>query len=59
MQDPTNEQLTCSQAIDALILSLPEMGSIYYALANGWYLGQMGDYATCHGEATNGQFVLA
>lgn len=35
------------------------MGSLYYALANGWYLGQMGDYATCHGEATNAQFVLA
>jgi len=36
---PVPESLNCDQAMDELLLRLPEFGSIFYALVNGWYLG--------------------
>ena len=36
---PVANDLNCDQAIDELLLRLPEFGSIFYALVNGWYLG--------------------
>lgn len=34
------------------------MGSIWYILFNGWYLGAWGDYGSCLADATYGQYVL-
>ena len=36
---PVKDNLNCDEAIDQLLLKLPDMGSVYYALLNGWYLG--------------------
>ena len=36
---PVSESLNCDHAIDELLLRLPDMGSLFYALVNGWYLG--------------------
>ena len=35
------------------------MGSVFYALVNGWYLGQWADYSSCLNAANNSQYVLA
>ena len=51
--------LTCDQAIDELILRIPQFGSVFYALVNGWYLGQWADYSSCLSDATDSQFVMA
>jgi len=56
---PVAANLNCDQAIDELLLRLPEFGSIFYALVNGWYLGQWADYSSCLGDATDSQYVLA
>lgn len=32
---------------------------MFYVLVNGWYLGQLGDYASCRVSTTNGQYILA
>jgi hypothetical protein len=56
---PVPDTLNCDQAIDELLLRLPEFGSIFYALVNGWYLGQWADYSSCLGDATDSQYVLA
>lgn len=51
--------LTCDQAIDELLLRLPDIGSIFYALVNGWYLGEWADYSSCLADAADSQYVLA
>ena len=57
--DPTNPDYNCDEAIDALIMQLPSMGTVLYVLFNGWYLGQWADYSSCLRDATNSQYVLA
>jgi hypothetical protein len=37
--DVNSNALNCDQAINELILRLPDFGSVFYALLNGWYLG--------------------
>jgi len=32
---------------------------LFYALVNGWFLGQWGDYGSCLMDTTNGTYVLA
>ena len=56
---PVKDDLNCDEAIDQLLLNLPDMGSVYYALLNGWYLGQWADYATCLVAAADSQYILA
>ena len=36
---PVPDNLNCDWAMDELLLRLPEFGSIFYVLVNGWYLG--------------------
>jgi hypothetical protein len=36
---PVSDDLNCDQAIDELLLRLPDFGSIFYAIVNGWYIG--------------------
>jgi len=50
--------ISCDEAIDNLLLDLPNMGSIFYAIINGKYLGVWGDYTSCKLDATNGTYVL-
>lgn len=57
--DPEDSSLSCDDAINALILQLPAAGSIFYAITNGWYLGQWADYTSCITDATNSHYVLA
>lgn len=49
----------CDQAIDNLLLQIPSFGSLFYALLNGWYLGQWADYSSCLADATDSQYILA
>jgi len=35
------------------------MGSLFYALVNGWYLGQWADYSSCLAAASDSQYILA
>ena len=42
-----------------MLLQLPSFGSLFYALLNGWYLGQWADYSSCLADATDSQYVLA
>ena len=44
---PDLTELSCNDAINKLIFELPKFGSMFYALANGLYFGQYGDYASC------------
>jgi hypothetical protein len=53
------QDMTCDEITNALILDLPSMGSVFYFLVNGWYLGQLGDYASCRVSTTEGQYLLA
>jgi len=32
---------------------------MFYALLNGWYLGQWADYSSCISDATDSQYILA
>ena len=57
--DKMPKGLNCDQAMDEILLQLPSFGSIFYALMNGWYLGQWADYASCMADATAGQYILA
>ena len=57
--EPFDDSLNCDQAMDALLLRLPEFGSFFYMLVNGWYLGQWADYSSCLSDATDSQYVLA
>jgi hypothetical protein len=45
--------------VNHLILDFPAMGSVYYLLVNGAYLGELGDYSSCRISTTNGQYMLA
>lgn len=56
---PIDPSLNCDQAIDELLLRLPDFGSAFYALLNGWYLGQWADYSSCLTNAADSQYVLA
>ncbi len=42
-----------------MLLKLPDVSSLFYALVNGWYLGQWADYSSCLTDAANSQYVLA
>jgi hypothetical protein len=52
--DAGDTNLSCDDAMNQLILQLPSPGSIFYALMNGWYLGQWADYSTCLADTNNG-----
>ena len=56
---PVPDNLNCDESIDELLLKLPDMGSVFYALVNGWYLGQWADYSSCLVAAADSQYVLA
>jgi len=58
-RQPVSDDLNCDQAMDELLLRLPDLGSIFYGLLNGWYLGQWADYASCLQAAADSQYVLA
>lgn len=47
-------EVSCDEAIDNLILGVPNLGSLFYVILNGWYLGQWGDYEACNGDVTEG-----
>lgn len=57
------QNLTCDQAIDRLYSNIVDpnqiMGSLFYLLVNGWYLGNWGDYGSCLADATDSQYILA
>lgn len=57
--EPIPEGINCDQAIDELLLRIPNFGSLFYALLNGWYLGQWADYSSCLMDASDSQYVLA
>ena len=57
--DVQSDALNCDQAIDELLLRLPDIGSLFYALVNGWYLGEWADYSSCLADAADSQYVLA
>ena len=57
--EPITEGLNCDQAIDEHLLRLPDIGSIFYALVNGWYLGEWADYSSCLADAKDAQYVMA
>jgi hypothetical protein len=56
---PVSDDLNCDQAIDELLLRLPDFGSIFYAIVNGWYIGQWADYSSCLSDAADSQYLLA
>ena len=58
-KEPISDDLNCDHAIDELLLRLPDFGSLFYALVNGWYLGQWADYSSCLADATDSQYLLA
>lgn len=51
--------LSCDYVVNQLILHITQFKSIFYFLVNGWYLGQLGDYASCRTFTNNGQYILA
>ena len=51
--------MSCDEVVNKLILHITQFKSIFYFLVNGWYLGQLGDYASCRTFTNNGQYVLA
>jgi hypothetical protein len=53
------ENLSCSQAINKIITEFPAPGSFFYLLNNGLYLGEYGDYSSCHVACTEGMYMLA
>lgn len=57
--EPVDDSLNCDQAIDELLLRLPDFGSVFYALVNGWYIGQWADYSSCLSDASDSQYLLA
>ena len=48
----TNWNVNCSTAINQLLTDATNMGTLFYALLNGLYLGQWGDYESCLVDAT-------
>jgi hypothetical protein len=59
-EKPLLAEMSCNDAIDQLLADAANfnMGSIFYVLLNGWYLGSWGDYTSCVSDATFGQYVL-
>ena len=57
--DLSDPSMSCDQVVNELILHITQFKSIFYFLVNGWYLGQLGDYASCRTFTNNGQYVLA
>ena len=57
--DISLDSLTCDEITNMLILDLPAPSSFFYFLVNGWYLGQLGDYASCGVSTNDGQYILA
>ena len=57
--DISNPDLSCDYVVNQLILHITQFKSIFYFLVNGWYLGQLGDYASCRTFTNNGQYILA
>ena len=49
---------SCSEAVSAILSNLPNTGSLYYILVNGWYMSEWGDYSTCLADATDAQYVF-
>lgn len=41
------QNMPCDQSIDNLLLDITNLGTLFYALGNGKYLGGWGDYDTC------------
>jgi len=58
-EDPSLDSLTCSEMVNHLLAEFPAPGTVYYALVNGLYLGEYGDYASCRVSTTNGNYILA
>lgn len=56
---PIGDDLNCDQAIDEHLLRLPDIGSLFYPLVNGWYLGEWADYSSCLADAQDSQYVMA
>ena len=52
--DLSDPNMTCDQVVNELILHITQFKSIFYFLVNGWYLGQLGDYASCRTFTNNG-----
>ena len=44
--DPALDDLSCDEMVNHLILNF-DFHAAFYFLVNGWYLGQLGDYASC------------
>jgi hypothetical protein len=60
-EKPLLESMTCDQAISVLYGNIGTnltMGSIFYSLLNGYYLGSWGDYGSCLSDATYGQYIM-
>lgn len=55
--DISDPNLSCDYVVNELILNIGQ--SISYFLVNGWYLGQLGDYASCRTFTNNGEYILA
>jgi hypothetical protein len=58
---PLMQGMSCDQAIDKLYANIggeSTMGTLFYLLLNGWYLGAWGDYGSCLADATDGQFIM-
>ena len=52
--DISDPNLSCDYVVNQLILHITQFKSIFYFLVNGWYLGQLGDYASCRTFTNNG-----
>ena len=51
--DPALADLSCDEMVNHLILNF-DFHAAFYFLVNGWYLGQLGDYASCRTFTQNG-----
>ena len=52
--DISDPNLSCDYVVNQLIMHITQFKSIFYFLVNGWYLGQLGDYASCRTFTNNG-----
>ena len=57
--DISDPDLSCDYVTNQLITHITKPTSLFYFLVSGWYLGQLGDYASCRTYANNGQYMLA
>jgi len=55
--------MPCNEAIEKQLQfnakKYDVLGSLFYILLNGWYLGNWGDYGSCLVDATEGQYIMA